>query len=129
MTGKPILPGQKYAWLTVKNKKIRDSHGNTKHLCLCRCGNRKYYYGWQLRTGDSISCGCYKKENIRLLNSFSPRRKKREKSSTIICDCCEKLVSQQTKLLVGVEKYICDSCWQEFLEWRKEKNLAKKQKQ
>ena len=33
-------------------------------LCQCDCGNTKVVLGYNLRSNKTISCGCYKSENI-----------------------------------------------------------------
>lgn len=34
----------------------------TRYLCQCECGNKKIVLGSHLKTGLTLSCGCYKKE-------------------------------------------------------------------
>lgn len=60
--GRPptIHIGEKYGFLMVTGEGIRDRHGNRKWECLCDCGTSKQFYAWQLRTNDSVSCGCKK---------------------------------------------------------------------
>lgn len=36
--------------------------GNRKYRCLCDCGNETIVDGQKLRTGNTVSCGCYRKE-------------------------------------------------------------------
>ena len=36
--------------------------GNQKYRCLCDCGNETIVNGQKLRTGNTVSCGCYRKE-------------------------------------------------------------------
>ena len=40
----------------------------TMWLCLCSCGNKKLIEATALKTGDTLSCGCYQKELMTLLN-------------------------------------------------------------
>ncbi len=39
------------------------SKGGTAWWCVCKCGNRTKVRGYQLRTGHTVSCGCYAREN------------------------------------------------------------------
>lgn len=41
--------------------------GIVRHVykCLCDCGNKKIILGPSLRTGATVSCGCYNKEQAR----------------------------------------------------------------
>ncbi len=57
-----ILLGQKFGRLTVLD---RDKSNNTKHaywICQCECGKIKSIRSAHLRSGGTISCGCYSAE-------------------------------------------------------------------
>ena len=41
--------------------------------CLCDCGNSKVITGSNLRSGDTLSCGCYNKERIRETKCISEK--------------------------------------------------------
>lgn len=61
------LVGQKFGRLTVISQ-VEDfvSPVNGKHRsrwkCLCECGNTAYVNGGDLTSGNTYSCGCYKRE-------------------------------------------------------------------
>ena len=57
------LTGQKFGKLTVK-KFVDVKNENSRFLCKCKCGNEKIVYGNHLKTGNTQSCGCLKKENM-----------------------------------------------------------------
>lgn len=38
-------------------------------LCQCECGMQKIILGDNLKRGRTISCGCYKKQNVKTLNT------------------------------------------------------------
>jgi hypothetical protein len=40
----------------------RTKWGNRYYLCECQCGNQKEITGKDLRSGQTVSCGCYNKE-------------------------------------------------------------------
>ncbi len=51
------LVGQKFGRLKVKKY-----FGNSKWECLCKCGNRVFPRGADLKNGKTGSCGCLQKE-------------------------------------------------------------------
>ena len=83
--------GKKFGRLTVIRRNYPNSkHGQPMYLCKCKCGRKIIIYGTSLRSGNSKSCGCLKKEfageqvklslglaNIRLSISNYKRRAKR----------------------------------------------------
>lgn len=62
------LVGNKYGRLLVINK-AEPLKGHTRWLCKCDCGNECIVYSTSLKTGNTTSCGCFKKENARKLYS------------------------------------------------------------
>jgi hypothetical protein len=58
------LVGRRFGRLIVK-----EPAGKVKNeafwLCMCDCGNKKIVRGGHLKSGDTSSCGCLKRENIR----------------------------------------------------------------
>src|SRR6516162_6561004 len=60
---------QQFGWWTVIDPAIQDRRTNQKVLCRCRCGNEKYVYLGNLRSGKSKSCGCFRDERVRATNS------------------------------------------------------------
>lgn len=59
------LIGQKFGRLTViKRAKNRGNQGQIKWLCQCECGVEKEIMGCSLKSGDTISCGCYNREKV-----------------------------------------------------------------
>ncbi len=58
------LAGQKFGRLTVIERRGILSNGKSGNLkawlCLCDCGLYKTVRGRDLRTGNTISCGCYR---------------------------------------------------------------------
>ena len=55
--------GNTYGYLTVIGRAENDRNGRARWLCKCKCGNKIVVMGKNLRTGNTKSCGCYKKEN------------------------------------------------------------------
>ncbi len=64
------LKGQRFGRLVVPDKyELRKGYKSTKAywLCLCDCGNEKWIRGTSITGGESMSCGCYMKENNSIL--------------------------------------------------------------
>lgn len=59
------ITGQQFGRLTAIRPEGLDSHGRTKWLCDCSCGNQAVVAGFLLRQGHSTSCGCRRLEMIR----------------------------------------------------------------
>lgn len=66
------LTGQRFGMLTVKSYV-----GGSKWLCVCDCGNAKAVNGYKLKSGNTVSCGCKKAQNI-LFHTDETRRKMSE---------------------------------------------------
>lgn len=68
MPKKLDLTGQKFGRLTVveyhstKNKRAM-------WLCRCECGNERIHSTSNLKAGDTLSCGCYRTENIQRIRT------------------------------------------------------------
>lgn len=56
------LTGQKYGRLTVIERCGSNSLGNAMWRCRCDCGNEIVIRGSCLTTGNTKSCGCYRRE-------------------------------------------------------------------
>jgi hypothetical protein len=88
------LTGQKYGRLTVIKKAEKSENGRAFWHCRCECGNEKTVLGKDLRSGNSKSCGCLKKElmssrmtthgctNTRLYNIWYSMKQRCENPST-----------------------------------------------
>lgn len=62
------LVGKKYGRLLVI-KRSESLNGKTRWLCKCDCGNECIVHGTSLKSGNTLSCGCYKAENAKRLYS------------------------------------------------------------
>lgn len=65
------ITGQKFGRLTVLNRTESTSIANreVKWMCKCDCGNYKAVFGGELRSGNTSSCGCFKIESIKRVNT------------------------------------------------------------
>ena len=57
------ISGKKFGRWTVIQKDKSDKAGIAVWLCRCDCGKESLISGNSLRSGNSISCGCFRKEN------------------------------------------------------------------
>lgn len=58
------LIGKNFGRLKVLSLENIDNH-NVKWNCICECGNHTVVSANNLRSGGTLSCGCYKKERIK----------------------------------------------------------------
>lgn len=58
------LTGKKFGRFTVIQRAANNKHGQAMWECECECGQRKIVAGYNLRNGNSQSCGCRKNEMI-----------------------------------------------------------------
>lgn len=56
------LTEQRFGKLVAKKIVGKNSSGNYKWLCQCDCGNEKIVLQSNLRAGNTVSCGCHRKE-------------------------------------------------------------------
>ena len=66
--------GNTYGYLTVISRAKNDKNGRARWLCKCKCGNEIIVMGKNLRTGNTKSCGCYKKENLGMRADLTGKR-------------------------------------------------------
>lgn len=59
------LTEMKFGRLTVIKEYGRDKRGNALWLCKCECGNEVIVRGDKLKSGNTKSCGCYKKDKLK----------------------------------------------------------------
>jgi len=69
------LTGKRYGRLTVIKQAGRAKNGNMRWLCRCDCGNSKVVDGYNLRSGQSESCGCLRKEKSKQSIQNNPQTK------------------------------------------------------
>ena len=62
------LTGQIFGRLTVVRLSKQRGNGQAMWLCKCVCGSEVRIRGNSLRNGETISCGCFRKETTSNLN-------------------------------------------------------------
>jgi len=65
------LTGQRFIRLLVIKRVENNEYGKPCWLCKCDCGNSKIVQGGHLRSGNTQSCGCLKKEQSRINGQLS----------------------------------------------------------
>lgn len=70
------LTDKRYGRLTVLRQANYKKDKNVVWVCQCDCGNIVDKVGNYLKTGDTQSCGCYKKQNesINLRDKYDAKR-------------------------------------------------------
>lgn len=58
------MKGMRFSRLLVLGQSDSDANGNAKWNCVCDCGTKTTVYGFNLRNGESSSCGCYSLETL-----------------------------------------------------------------
>ena len=65
-----VVIGMKFGRWTVIGEYITNARGERKWLCRCDCGTERYVLERGLKSGDSKSCGCLTRENVRKALSY-----------------------------------------------------------
>ena len=73
----PDQTGEKYGRLTILQDYLPD-HDERTVLCQCECGEKRKFLLNTLRSGKSVSCGCYRSECAKLLG-LSKRKQGKSK--------------------------------------------------
>jgi hypothetical protein len=61
------LGGQRFGRLLVTEQQPRRSlSGGVRWHCLCDCGGETTVASWELRSGTTVSCGCFRQETSAL---------------------------------------------------------------
>ena len=63
--------GKRYGRLLVlERQRPAPRENNTRWVCVCDCGNETVVFGFDLRSGHTKSCGCFRQGN---LTPFKPK--------------------------------------------------------
>lgn len=66
--------GNTYGYLTVIARAENSKDGRARWLCKCKCGNEVVVSGKSLRSGNTKSCGCYKKDHPAMRADLTNKR-------------------------------------------------------
>ena len=64
------LTGKKYGKLTVIKISPDSSNSHKKWLCKCECGNLTSVLGYNLKNGNTQSCGCFQRDCKKNSNKY-----------------------------------------------------------
>lgn len=71
-----VKPGEKYGYLTIIEETLAPDHVKSKNLryflCRCECGVVKPIFIGSLRSGATVSCGCYHKKQASKIFNGNP---------------------------------------------------------
>lgn len=114
MGRKPLdLENKKFGELTVINRVYKEASQNDSYwLCKCSCGKECTVTGSNLKSGQTISCGCIndinRRSNFKDLTgtkfgrltviSKTDKRKSRKIVWNCLCDCGKTIEAEQSKL-------------------------------
>lgn len=87
---KGSLEGSRYGRLTVEELYDFPKPGKPRWVCKCDCGAKNIIvYGYNLKNGNTASCGCLKIEATKLANSTHGKSRTREYNvyCTILARC------------------------------------------
>lgn len=68
-TFRAIMAGDVVGRLTVTKEWRRNRHGQRQCLCRCECGSEKFINEQSLSNGNTLSCGCLRRERVSECNS------------------------------------------------------------
>ncbi len=61
-----LAAGTVYGRMTVLSREETGRRGHSRYLCECQCGTKVVVRGTSLTSGNTISCGCYHRERLRV---------------------------------------------------------------
>lgn len=67
-----IEKGSKFCRLVVQGRDNTKAGKNSYYICRCICGNEKSIMRSNLTSGSTTSCGCFRKERAKKLNTEGP---------------------------------------------------------
>ena len=79
------ITGQTFGRLTVLEQAGTDTGRRARWRCRCQCGKESIVEGYQLRSGDTRSCGCWRVEFTRATHLKHGHRQSDARSPVYIC--------------------------------------------
>ena len=124
MKYQPLFPGQKFNRLTIikldHKKKYIYPNGRIifreYYLCKCDCGNKKIAYKWDIKSGHTKSCGCWKDEIRKIVHTkHGQERTRLYKIWQGIKKRCYRKTFQKYNLYGGRGITVCDEWKNNFI--------------
>lgn len=132
------ISGQTFNHLTVLRREGKDSTGKTTWLCQCICGNNTVVSGLNLKSGNTMSCGCLRhRENaenltdkrfgrLKVLHRVSHQKQKAH--WLCLCDCGNTAIVWSAHLLRN-HTLSCGCLMKERSSIAAKINIARKKKE
>ncbi len=120
MSRKIDLTGQKFNRLMVLEEAGRDKYKNVLWKCVCNCGKIRTVLGYQLRSGHSKSCGCYRIDKITKDGNWVKKRKKEYKKRydrDVLARDVPQLIFSQLKSRAKIKSAAFEWDKEEFCIW------------
>ncbi len=107
------LTGKRYGRLLVLDRDGANHMGYSTWTCRCDCGVEKIYVGANLRSGDTKSCGCLHRDNVRIRSTKHHHAHAGAISSTYrtwssMCNRCTKPKNKRWSHYGGRGIRVCD---------------------
>lgn len=104
------ITGQTFGRLTAIER-VENLGRHAAWLCTCTCGNEAVVAGRHLRSGDTVSCGCWRRETA-AANAAATRGQKRVKLPSYSG------VHMRLRLIRGsASSYLCVVCGRQAQQW------------
>lgn len=105
------LAGQVFGRWSVISFSGRDKHNNAMWVCQCKCGEIREIIGSGLRSGNTMSCGCYNREIVSQIHSgenhYNWDYNKTPEERDSIRDEADKKWAKRIK---EIDNYTCQCC-------------------
>ena len=115
------ISGQKFGMLTVIKRAGVHPGRNSTWLCVCECGSERVVRGSALRTGHTISCGCYHSKLMKeKLTKHDGSRTRLYKVWTSMKHRCHNSADANFQHYGGRGISVCDewrNSFKEFQDW------------
>ena len=113
------LTGKKFGRLVVIEFAGVCGNGTAKWLCECECGRRTTPTGHALRSGKTVSCGCYSREKLATSNLQHGNSNKRIYSIwRMMLQRCERIEHKYYAYYGGRGISVCNE-WHDFETFEK----------
>lgn len=103
------LTGSKYYKLFVESRAEDSAKGRDRWNCVCECGKTKTVLGYNLRNGNTKSCGCYQQQRSseskikdiigKKYNSLTILKRVDKLRVLCKCDCGKEIVVRYSNLI------------------------------
>lgn len=113
------LTGQRFGRLTVVDRAENDKRNQAKWHCRCDCGTDVVVYSYNLRNGNSKSCGCLNRENLHsgMRTTHGDRRTRLYRIWCNMLDRCNNIHASRFPNYAGRGISVCQE-WHEYTSFK-----------